>query len=101
MKHLHILLLEDTNHVPYKYKLTTLSLNCSSWVAVNVAFMACIWDTRSKYVISTEVYICLTGLHFVWLVDLLTVSVKIPVFVYESTQCHLAEDGNIQFIFHS
>ena len=39
-EHLHTLLLEDTNYAPYKYKVTTLSLNCSSWVGVNVAFMA-------------------------------------------------------------
>jgi hypothetical protein len=74
-----IFLLEGTKHVPCKYKVTMLSQNCSSWVGVNVAFMTCIvWDTRSSYVISTEVYIYLTGLHLVWLDDLITVSFKNP-----------------------
>jgi hypothetical protein len=95
-KHLHILLLEDTYHIHYKYKVTILSQNFSSWVGVNVAFMAYIvWDTGSSYIIGTEVYICLTVLHFMWLGDLITVSINILVFVYKSTQCHLPEDGNI------
>ena len=99
-KYLHTLLLEDTYHVRYKYKVSTLSLNCSNWVGVNFAFMArIVWDTRSSYIIGTEEYICLTVLHFVWLCDLITVSVNILVFVYKSTQCHLPEDGNIRFIF--
>jgi hypothetical protein len=95
-KHLDIPLLEDTYHVPYKYKVTTLSLNCTSWVGVNVTFMTCVvWDTRSNCIIIPEVYICLTVLNFVWLGDLITISIKILVFVYKCTRCHLPEDGNI------
>jgi hypothetical protein len=69
-------------------------------VGVNVTLMACvIWDTRSCYINNTEVYIFLMDLNFVWLDDLIAVSVKIPVFVYESTLCHMPEDGNMQFTF--